>query len=171
MSSQDFRHASPSASAKDAEMKLLAFPSFPSLPLWLQDCPLHVNSLPSICTSGFPVFWECQRPQLSKSSGYGVIQICTWRFQKWIKEISFFPSSKCLWRYLHFIFFSFSAQRAKSFCTYGQGPGSWGEALDGARGHPTEHTAGASPGAGGLLLLACLSWWKENEASEVWDWK
>jgi len=44
-----------------------------------------------------------------------------------------------------------------------------GEALDGALGHPTEHTARASPGAGGLSLLACLPWWKENEASEVWD--
>ena len=112
MSSQDFRHASPSVSAKDAEMQLLAFPSFPSpfpsFPIsFIQDCPLHVNSLPSICTSGFPVLWEHQRPQLSNSSGCGVIEICTWSFQKWMKGICFFSSSKYLWRYLHSTFFFF----------------------------------------------------------------
>lgn len=107
MSSQDFRHASPSASAKDAEMQLLAFPSFPSLPLRLQDCPLHVNSLPSICTSGFLVFWERQRPQLSKSSGYGVFRYAPEGFRNGLRRSPFshLPNAYGDTYVLYFFFF------------------------------------------------------------------
>lgn len=72
---------------------------------------------------------------------------------------------------IYILHFSFSVQKERSFCTCGQKAGSWGEALDRAPGRPTEHAAGASPGAGGLSLLACLPQWKEKEESEVWDWK
>lgn len=71
---------------------------------------------------------------------------------------------------IYILHFYFSAQTARSFWTFGQEPGSWREALDRAVRHPTEHTAGASPWAG-VLSLTCLPWWKENEASEVPDWK
>lgn len=107
MSSRDCRHVSSSASAKGAEMQFLALGGFPSFPFWLQFYPLHVNSLPGICTSRFPVYWEHHRPQLGRSGGYGEIQICTWIFLKCITEICFFSFSKCLWRYLHFTFFFF----------------------------------------------------------------
>lgn len=147
MSSQDCRYVSSFASPKGAEIQFLALASFPSFPFWLQFYPVHVNSLLSICTSRFPVYWEHQRPQLSRSGRYGEIQICTWSFLKCITEICFSSFSKWLWRYLQFTFF-FSAWSENSFCTCVQEPGSCGKPLDGAPGRFTEHTARASLGAG-----------------------
>lgn len=92
--------------------KLLAcnnwlFPAVLHWPLWPKDCPLHIHFPPSICTSGFPVFWEQQIPQISQSWWYGVIQTLSWSFKNWIKEICCFPSPKCLGRHLYvkFVFF------------------------------------------------------------------
>lgn len=107
---------SPFASAKDAEMQLLDFPSFPLLSLWLQDCPIHVNSLPSIRTLGFH---NCTLGHNSaKVVGKESFRYTPEAFRNGLKTSAF---SLLLNAYgeIYILHFSFSAQTERSFCTWG----------------------------------------------------
>ena len=113
MSRQNFRRASPSTSAEDVEMQLLAFPCFPSLPLWLQDCPLH--SLPIIALQVFMFSGNTKGHSSTKSVGMEWFEYAPEVFRNGLRRSAFshLPNA---YGDIYISHFSSSAQMARSFC-------------------------------------------------------